>query len=250
MTTKVISVNISDLAEGQEANATDVTIPLTDLKTAIENTLNAVQDHEAALFEALGTPPTSPTASKYKLYVDTAGLVKLLNSAGVIKAWVDTDSIQNVSGKAISGGSINNTPVGATTPASGNFTSLQADSIVNDTGLAGGIYTPTITPVANNNNPVTGGEWIYTRVGSIVHVAGIVSITPAQQATSTQVRISLPVASNFTGAGQLKGVANTTNVSQSAIVKADVTNDEALIEFVAPDNVLRAWYCVFMYRVL
>lgn len=127
-------------------------------------------------------------------------------------------------------GALNGT-VGATTPSSGVFTSLQADTITNDTGLAAGTYTPTLTGVANVSS-TTSRQATYMRVGNTVTVAGQFDLTPTGVGL-VSVGISLPVASNFSTAYQAGGVGHVTGAStgHGGLIEADATNDRVQLDY-------------------
>lgn len=100
--------------------------------------------------------------------------------------------------------------------------------------LTSGTYTPTITNTSNITS-TTARTTTYTRVGNTVTVSGWVTITTVTNEGSTEIGISLPIASNFTAAYDLSG-SGFYEVSDSYTaqftVKPDTTNDRAKIVFV------------------
>lgn len=133
----------------------------------------------------------------------------------------------------------------------GRIRSLECESIVNDTGLAAGTYTPTITAVANCT--IGGGYSAqYLRVGNTVTVSGKCDIDPTSATTLTQVGISLPVASNFSAEEHCAGVAATSGVTgYSGRIVADGTNDRAELQFVTATDVSNVgWSFHFTYQVI
>ncbi len=127
--------------------------------------------------------------------------------------------------------------------------SLQCDSIVNDTGLAAGTYTPTLTNVANLTS--TAFECQYMRVGNTVTVSGKVNVDPTLAATSTQLGISLPVASDFGAAEDCGGVAFAPGIAgQGAGILADATNNRAQMQWVSGDVTAQDMYFTFTYSVI
>ena len=144
-----------------------------------------------------------------------------------------------------------NVGVGATSPGSkldvaGSF---QADSITNDTGLAAGAYTPTLTNVANLDAS-TAYSCQYLRVGNTVTVSCKVDVDPTLAATSTQLGISLPVASNLSSAEQCAGAAFASGIaSQGAAVLGDATNDRCQMQWVAGDVTNQPMFLTFSYKV-
>lgn len=100
--------------------------------------------------------------------------------------------------------------------------------------ITSGTYTPTLTGVTNVTSSVAlACEWM--RVGNLVVVAGALAVTPTAAATSSQIDLSLPVASNLVattdagGAGAWVG-GTTTAVAQ---ILGDATNDRASFQFVS-----------------
>lgn len=137
------------------------------------------------------------------------------------------------------------------TPTLADFkTSLQCDSITNDTGLAHGTYTPTLTNVANLDAS-TAYACQYMRVGNTVTVSGRVDIDPTLAATITQMRMSLPVASNFTANNECGGTAAASSIAgQVAAIRADAANNEAELVYRSADVTNQAMFFSFTYTVI
>lgn len=119
------------------------------------------------------------------------------------------------------------------------------------TSLGGSVprtYTPTLTNVANVAAS-TAYACQYVELGSVVLVSGKIDIDPTLTATSTQLGISLPVASDFSTAEQCGGVAFASGIaSQGAAILADTTNNRAQLQFVSGDITNQPMYFVFMYQ--
>ena len=115
--------------------------------------------------------------------------------------------------------------------------------------IASGSYTPTLTAVANCTvNSATVGYWI--RVGNVVTVTVQLNIDPTLTATTTQARVSLPIASNFAGGNQCGGTIYCPGIAGlGAAILADVANDEALIQFVSTDVTDQLWSGSFTYVI-
>ena len=109
--------------------------------------------------------------------------------------------------------------------------SLQCDSIVNDTGLAHGTYTPTLTGVANVTS-TTARQCTYMRVGNTVTVAGQLSVVPSG-AGIISIGISLPVASNFSTTYQAGGSGHCAAAitGHGMFIEADATNDRVQADY-------------------
>ena len=128
--------------------------------------------------------------------------------------------------------------------------SFQCDSITNDTGLAAGVYTPTLTNVANLDAS-TAYECQYMRVGNTVTVSGKVDIDPTLTATSTQLGISLPVASNIGATEDCAGVAFASGiVGQGAAILGDAANNRAQLQYISGDVTNQPMYFTFTYQVI
>lgn len=113
-----------------------------------------------------------------------------------------------------------------------------------------GTYTPTLTNVANLDAS-TAYLCTYMRVGSTVTVSGRVDIDPTTTLTSTQLGISLPVASALSTANQAGGTANATAIAgQSAAIRSDATNDRAELIYTTTDVTNQPMYFSFTYQVL
>jgi hypothetical protein len=130
---------------------------------------------------------------------------------------------------------------------------IQADSVTNDTGLAHGTYTPTLTNVANLDGS-TAAQCQYLRVGNTVTVSGSFAVDPTSAGTLVRLGISLPVASNFTNETNCGGVASAPGLTAaecpSAAALADDTNDRAEVKFVAGTHTTnRSMFFTFTYLV-
>jgi hypothetical protein len=115
--------------------------------------------------------------------------------------------------------------------------------------LASGVYTPTLTDVANVANS-DAYQCQYMRVGSVVTVSGLIDVDPAVDATETQIGISLPIASDFAAEEDCAGTAHSITAQRGAGIYADITNNRAEMRFLANDTDERAMFFQFQYRVI
>lgn len=119
------------------------------------------------------------------------------------------------------------------------------------TGMATshGTYTPTLTGVANvAASTAYAAQWL--RIGNTVLVSGRVDVDPTLTATSTQLGISLPVASNLAAANECAGSAGCPTIAgQSAAILGDAANNRAQMEWLAGDITNQPMYFVFSYLV-
>lgn len=113
-----------------------------------------------------------------------------------------------------------------------------------------GVYTPTLTNVSNLDGS-TAYECQYLRVGNTVHVSGKVDADPTLTATSTQLGISLPIASNIGAAEDCAGAAaSPTIAAQSAAILGDAANNRAQMEWISGDITSQPFMFSFTYQVI
>lgn len=158
------------------------------------------------------TGPNSSGANSVAIFDSTTGKV--------IK-----DSLVSISDTGnIRGSAIHNNP------------DSQGDATEQD--IRSGTYTPTLYNVTNIlASTAYACQWM--RVGNVVTVSGRVDVDSSGSG-STELGISLPVASTFTSNDQNEcaGTAYDVNNVQGAIIVADVTNARAQLQFnaVGPHN--------------
>lgn len=115
-----------------------------------------------------------------------------------------------------------------------------------------GTYTPTGTAVANVDS-VTPSLCFWSRAGRTVTVTGAVAVDfTAGAGTSSDFRLTLPVASNFAATTDAAGVgANGTTASSSPLfVNADITNDALFFRTYSPNTSSNTYSFTASYRVL
>lgn len=119
--------------------------------------------------------------------------------------------------------------------------------IASATGTVSGLYTPTLTNVANlsANTPY---ECQYLRVGNVVTVSGAFDADAVAAAVATSLRMTLPITSNFSTSLQCGGVANST--STAGVISADSANDQALISWVAGGTANTNYRFTFTYYII
>lgn len=131
-------------------------------------------------------------------------------------------------------------------------TALYATNDFSATGatLISGTYTPTLTNVANVAAS-TAYACQYMRVGSTVTVSGKVDVDPTVTVTSTQLGISLPIASALATAQQCAGTAFAPAIAaQGAAILGDVANTRAQMQWISGDVTNQAMYFSFSYTVV
>jgi hypothetical protein len=126
---------------------------------------------------------------------------------------------------------------------------LQAD-VAALPALAGGTYTPTLTNSANIDSS-TAYSCQYMRVGSIVSVSGRVDIDQTASATQTDLKMTLPVASDFANSNELAGAAySIPSLTVGAAVFASIADNLALIRFTSSGTGVVTLLFTFQYRII
>lgn len=114
-----------------------------------------------------------------------------------------------------------------------------------------GVYTPTLTNVANIDAS-TSYQATWVRVNDTVTVSGRLAIDPTLTATTTTLGISLPIPSNLTAVNtDCAGVAADEDIAgMCGAISADATNDRANLQFKSNDITNTGLSYVFVYRIL
>ncbi len=195
------------------------------------------------------------TARKRILFADpvgglTSGRLALITTNGRL---TDLSTITHTAGVITATGFIGTLDgaLGATTPSSAIVTSLQADSITNDTGLAAGVYTPTRSAEANMDANVTMFEAQYIRVGNTVTVSGRFTADPTLTATATSFEMTLPVASNIGAVEDLAGTAFCGTIAgMGAQISGSVANNTMVVTWISTDVTAQSWSFTATYQVI
>lgn len=116
-------------------------------------------------------------------------------------------------------------------------------------GSLSGTYTPTLTNVANLDGS-TAYQCQYMRVGNVVTVSGRFDVDITTISTQTQLDISLPIASNFSGAHNAGGTASTVNgIDDHPGIMADATNDRVSVIWNTTSGSAFSMFFSFTYLV-
>lgn len=116
--------------------------------------------------------------------------------------------------------------------------------------LADNVYTPTLTNVANISAS-TAYPTQYLRVGNSVFVSGQVDFTTVLGGQPTNLGISLPFASDFAQVYQCAGTAFTAApTKEGAVVRGDITNNRAEIQYEDTNAGTHTMCFQFMYRII
>jgi hypothetical protein len=145
-------------------------------------------------------------------------------------------------------------PTATTQSAGDNSTKVATTAYVATalTNLTSGTYTPTLTGVVNVAASAPFA-CMYTRVGSIVTVSGILSIDPTAAATFTSIRISLPIASNLSTGLDAAGIGvRLTTGTQfiSGVITPNAATDDVLLGFLCDADASNLFWTIdFKYIV-
>lgn len=112
-------------------------------------------------------------------------------------------------------------------------------------------YTPTITAISNID-ATTAFSCTYTRVGSMVTVIGQIDAdATAAGSTTTRVRLSLPVSSNFANPNEAGGSGNRPGSNPGDVgAYADSTNDEVILHWLSTGTGNQTITFMFGYRII
>ncbi len=117
-----------------------------------------------------------------------------------------------------------------------------------NTTPGGSIYTPTLTAVTNVASYITH-PCQFRRDGNVVTVRGKFFVTPATSGILTELRISLPIASDFTNEQfDVIGLGNST-YGLVYVITADTSNNAAILRFRSTNTVANDVYFIFQYII-
>lgn len=119
--------------------------------------------------------------------------------------------------------------------------------------IASGTWTPTTTNVSNiDSSSASAGQW--TRVGNVVTWSVELSVNTTSATTSSEVGISLPIASDFASTGQCVGTASpvvAAVTSGNQYIDADTTNNRMRLKFTSgSDTGGSGWYATGTYLIV
>lgn len=176
---------------------------------------------QSAYFSICGNA-LSPGVASLDLQQDSSGNADFVNRSNTRMSWYtnSTERLRLNADGSLYGTALHNvgTPTGTTTQY-----------------IASGTYTPTLTNAANISAS-TARQCQWMRVGNVVTVSGQFDATHSSTGTvSTEVGVSLPIASAFTTAFQCGGTANSFQSGSGFVnaqsIDADATNDRARVRW-------------------
>ena len=113
-----------------------------------------------------------------------------------------------------------------------------------------GTYTPTATGVLNLDS-VTAGTGIYTRINDFVVMSGSHQAdATAAGGTDTLFRVTLPIASNFSGAGDCRGVGMLSVPNTVIEIFSDAGTDQISFYWKSTNTALNGLSYVLCYRII
>lgn len=118
--------------------------------------------------------------------------------------------------------------------------------------IASGTYTPTLAGVNNVAASSVVNPFVWTRVGNVVTVAGVLAVTPTLAgATATNLSVTLPIPSTLPNAQACAGNAVGSGVSpnQVAYISGDASLTKAQLSFFSGFNTSNPMYCTFTYLI-
>lgn len=152
------------------------------------------------------------------------------------------------------GGVFGRNPTFNTVDVDGAITSggnITAGGNITGANLLSGTYTPTLTAVANVASS-TAYVTQYLRVGNMVTVSGHVQLTATAANTDTQLRMSIPIASNFgsQAVGGAGACIATGLFGEPIAMTNDTTNDEVTFRCRPTTTAGRTYTFSFTYRII
>ena len=118
------------------------------------------------------------------------------------------------------------------------------------TNPCAGVWSPTTNNIANLDSS-SAGEGQYMRVGNTVTGSVLLTVDPTAAATSTQLELDLPVASNFGATSDAAGACGGDDlVSEVAGIRADATSNEIEVLWVTTSLASHEISCSFSYQVI
>jgi hypothetical protein len=117
--------------------------------------------------------------------------------------------------------------------------------------VSSGSYTPTVFQNANCTG-ASAQVTQYARIGDRVFGSGVVQFSVTSSATITQLGISIPIASDFSGTGNASGTASTAllGVNHGAVLYADSANNRLTLDFTSTGTGGVVFYFTFIYQVI
>jgi len=120
---------------------------------------------------------------------------------------------------------------------------------LSDATIDFGTYTPTRTNVTNiAASTIYSAQ--YMRVGTVVTVSGKVDIDPTSASVTSELGLSLPIASNFTSEEQAGGTGSAIVTTENAGISADAVNNRVSFRFFTTGVANAAWFYTYTYRIL
>ena len=129
----------------------------------------------------------------------------------------------------------------------GNLSLSNVTDCANGATICSGSYTPTCT-LSTNAAACTVQVAKYTRLGNIVTVSSFVAIDPTTGGIATQIRLTVPILSNFTGDNDCNG-SGSSSASEGTIIRSNSANDDCQFDLI-PTSASNANYSYIYQYVI
>lgn len=241
-----------------QAAADYVTLATAQNITGYKRFLSGSGDNFSATFEgnggtqvvALGNVSGVPTISAYTSGFAAPTTLQLQNHGGALNIGGNTavTGALSCTGNATLGDASTDT-VDVKGRIFGSNLHDNAAGLSGASYIGSGTYTPTITGVTNVA-ATTAYVCQYLRVGNVVTVSGRIAVDATTVTTTTEVRISLPIASEFIAVGNLGGTGVYEFNFEPVRIYADAVNNEAFFQFLPQNTANQTLVFHFTYVVL
>jgi hypothetical protein len=214
---------------------TNTSILTRDGSGNVETKNDVVDGSGAANRLAYWTDSNTQSSEAALGYDPSLNLVALSNVAGTATTSVFGGEIQldNISG----GDDVTFTNAGIQASGQSDYNISNSSGTVSIQGVpynnSSGTYTPTLTN-GTNVDASTAHVTRYSRIGNEVRFSGTVEIDVTSATTSSNLFMSLPIASNFVSSDQAGGIAFCGDIfGLGCSVYADATNDRLVFVFIS-----------------
>jgi hypothetical protein len=242
-------VKISQLPAGTTPGSADLFVSVQNDTTVkvtqgqIKTSLALATVATSGSYNDLSNKPTIPAAQVNSDWNSSSGVSQILNKPTLAtvattgaysdlsgKPTLGTLSSQNANSVAITGGSINGTTLGASTPSTGAFTTLSASSTVSGTGFSTYLASPPAiggtAPAAGTFTTLTANSTFQAGKSSANYIQGVGAATtlePVISVIGSDTNVPLAIRTQGTGAIDLAPGSSGVNISNGGTVTALTT---------------------------
>lgn len=113
-----------------------------------------------------------------------------------------------------------------------------------------GLYTPVLSNLQNLSTAIPRDQLMFTRVANTVSVSGCITLTPSAESTVTQLQLSIPIPSDFTGVTDAAGFCvGVQEPGMAGAIWSDAIGDNVLIQFKSTVKVTVQVRISFTYQI-